>query len=62
MKKLSIAIAFLAAAVVSAGTLTHHKSSPAASRPATPSSIQADYPVPSCPPDCHLQTPAQIPN
>jgi hypothetical protein len=62
MKKLSIAIAILAAAVVSAGTLTHHKSSPSASRHAAPSTIQADYPIPSCPPDCALPTPPQIPN
>jgi hypothetical protein len=62
MKKLSIAIAILAAAVLSAGTLTHHKGSPSASRHAAPATIQADYPVPTCPPDCYLPKPVQIPN
>ncbi len=62
MKKLSLAIAVLAAAVVSAGPLMHQKSSPNTSQQATPSTIQADYPAPVCPPDCAIPTPSPIPN
>jgi len=60
MKKLSIAIAVLAAAVVSAGPLTHHKNS--VNRPTIPSTIQADAPAPSCPPACARTTGSQIPD
>jgi hypothetical protein len=62
MKKLSLAIALLAAAVVSAGALTHHKSSPTASKRTAPSTIQANFPTPICPPDCAIPAPSQIPN
>jgi hypothetical protein len=62
MKKLSLAIALLAAAVVSAGALTHHKSSSTASQRTAPSTIQADFPAPVCPPECAIPAPSQIPN
>ncbi|MGA2879091.1 MAG: hypothetical protein ABSG13_09090 [Bryobacteraceae bacterium] len=62
MKRLSLAIAILAAAVVSAGPLTHHKSSLNTSKRTAPSTIQADFPTPVCPPDCAIPTPSQIPN
>jgi hypothetical protein len=52
MKKLSIAIAVLAAAAVFAGPLVHHQNSPKASRPTVPSTIQNQIPPPPCPPDC----------
>jgi hypothetical protein len=62
MKKLSIAIAVLAAAVVSAGSVTHNKNSSPANRPTVPSTIQADLPAPSCPPACALPAPSRIPD
>jgi hypothetical protein len=52
MKKLSIAIALLAAAAVCASPLAHHPSSLHAGKRIVPSTIQADFPVPTCPPDC----------
>jgi hypothetical protein len=52
MKKLSIAMAVLGAAVVFAGPLADHNNSPKAKRPSVPSTIQNQIPAPSCPPDC----------
>lgn len=57
MTKLSIAIAFLAAAV-SAGALTHHRNM---SSTTVPSITQADFPFPVCPPDCAIPTPNKLP-
>ena len=51
MKKLSIAIALLAAAAVCASPLTHHKNSAKGQSRTAPSTIQADFPAPICPPD-----------
>lgn len=60
MTKLSIAIAILAAAA-SAGSLTRHMNLSNNSH-RTPSTIQSDFPMPSCPPTCALPTPTPIPN
>jgi hypothetical protein len=50
MKKLAIAIAVLAAAVVSTGSLTPQ----AVQAP----SIQADFPIPPCTPNCAINIPS----
>jgi hypothetical protein len=62
MKKLTIAIALMAAAAVFASPLTHHKSPLNAGKRTAPSTIQADFPAPICPPACAIPTPNQIPN
>lgn len=62
MKKLSLAIAVLAAAVVSAGSMAHNKNTSQANRRAAPSMIQASLPIPACPPACAFPPPSQIPN
>jgi len=62
MKKFSIAIVVLAAAVVSAGPLAHHKSPLNTSKRTVPSTIQSVFPLPSCPPSCAVPTPSQTPN
>lgn len=61
MKKLSLAIAVLAAAVVFAGPL-NHKSPLTTTKRTAPSTIQADFPAPTCPPDCAVPTPSPLPN
>jgi hypothetical protein len=62
MKKLTIAIALLAAAVVFASPLTHHNSSLNTGKRTAPSTIQADFPAPVCPPDCPVAAHSQVPN
>lgn len=60
MKKLSLAFAVLAAAVVFAGPM-NHKNPPQTAKRTAPSTIQADYPYPVCPPACALPAPSQLP-
>jgi len=60
MKKLSLAIAVLAAAVVFAGPLNHKSPLKTTQRTAL-STIQADYPFPICPPDCGVSTTSPLP-
>ena len=62
MKKLTIAVALVAAAVVFASPLTHHKSSLNTGKRTAPSTIQADFPAPACPPYCPLAAHSQLPN
>ncbi|HTC31880.1 MAG TPA: hypothetical protein VK724_00835 [Bryobacteraceae bacterium] len=53
MTKLFIAIAFLTVAIAAGGN---------ASKQMAPQTIQADFPIPSCPPACAVPTPSQIPD
>jgi hypothetical protein len=53
MKKLAIAIAVLAAAIVSTGSFTHQSLKNA---PAT--TLRADYPIPPCVPNCAINIPS----
>jgi hypothetical protein len=59
MKKLTLAV--LAAAVVAAGSVTTYRNSSHTNRRTAPSTIQADYPYPVCPPACALPAPSQLP-
>jgi hypothetical protein len=62
MKKLSLAMAVLAAAVVAAGSVTSYKASSHTNRQTVPATIQADFPIPTCPPDCHLNVSSPAPD
>lgn len=60
MKKLSIAIAVLAAGVLAAGPVTHYTTTSAKNM--VPTTIQTELPFPPCLPNCALPTPLQISN